>query len=282
MAVSAAQVAYREEMIAAFEVNQSLLRGTVTTEAVIKGNQAKFLVSGSGGSTAVTRGTNGLIPSRTDTNTQSTATLVEWHDKPSKTDFDIFASQGDQRSLMQRTSVGVINRQIDSDIITVLNTGSVTTGSATTASLNLVLRAKTMLQNADVPWDNNLFALVSPAFEGYLNTIDAYSSQDYIEMKTIPAGGNAWSDRPKMKYWMGVNWITHPNVPAVGTSAAKCFMYHKSAIGHAVDSRGINAMGGYNDEDHYYWYRTSVYMGSVLLQNAGVVVMTHDDTALSS
>lgn len=281
MTVSAAQIVYRDEMIAAFEVQKSHLAHTVTTEAMITGNQAKFLVSGSGGATAVTRGVNGLIPARTDSNTQKTATLVEWHDKPSKTDFDIFASQGDQRALMQRTSVGVINRKIDEDIITTLNTGTVTIGT-TTASLNLALRAKTMLQNADVPWDSNLYALVSPAFEGLLNTIDAYANMDYVDIKTMPSGGNAFTDTPKMKHWLGVNWIAHPGVPGAGTNAAKCFMYHKSAIGHAIDSRGINAMAGYNSEDHYYWYRTSAYMGSVLLQNSGVVVITHDDTALSS
>jgi hypothetical protein len=50
------QTQYRDEFIAAFEQHQSLLRDTVTTEAVIKGNQAVFLVSGSGGAEAVTRG----------------------------------------------------------------------------------------------------------------------------------------------------------------------------------------------------------------------------------
>ena len=55
----------------------SWLRQTTVTEAVIKGNQATFLVGGSGGASAVTRGINGLIPARADNLTQSTATLVE-------------------------------------------------------------------------------------------------------------------------------------------------------------------------------------------------------------
>lgn len=48
MAETAFQRQYRQEMIAGFEVNQSLLRDTVTTEAVIKGNEAEFLVAASG------------------------------------------------------------------------------------------------------------------------------------------------------------------------------------------------------------------------------------------
>lgn len=46
---------------------------------MIKGNQAVFLVSGSGGVSAVTRGINGLIPFNTVENVQNTAVLVEYH-----------------------------------------------------------------------------------------------------------------------------------------------------------------------------------------------------------
>jgi hypothetical protein len=81
MAETAPQIQYRDELVAAFEEGTSWLRQTTVTEAVIKGNQATFLVAGSGGATATTRGINGLIPARADSMTQSTATLVEWHDR---------------------------------------------------------------------------------------------------------------------------------------------------------------------------------------------------------
>ncbi len=80
MVDTAYQTQYRDEFIASFEQRSTLLRETVTTEAVIKGNQAVFLVAGSGGASAVTRGANGLIPARNDDNTQNTVTLREWHD----------------------------------------------------------------------------------------------------------------------------------------------------------------------------------------------------------
>ncbi len=74
MADSAFQIQYRQEFIAQFEQGQSWLRSVCTTEAVIKGNQAMFLVAGSGGATAVTRGLNGSIPPRVDSLTQVPAT----------------------------------------------------------------------------------------------------------------------------------------------------------------------------------------------------------------
>jgi hypothetical protein len=78
MADSAFQIQYRQEFIAQFEQGASWLQTICTTEAVIKGNQAMFLVAGSGGATAVTRGLNGNIPPRVDSLTQVPATLVEW------------------------------------------------------------------------------------------------------------------------------------------------------------------------------------------------------------
>lgn len=79
MADTAPQIQYRQELVSGFEEGMSWLRRTTITEAVIKGNQATFLVGDSGGATATTRGVNGLIPARADNLTQNTATLTEWH-----------------------------------------------------------------------------------------------------------------------------------------------------------------------------------------------------------
>jgi hypothetical protein len=281
MAVDAAQVQYRDEFIAAFEQRQSLLRESVTTEAVIKGNQAVFLVAGSGTDTAVTRGANGLIPSRGDTETQNTATLVEWHDLRRKTKFNIMASQGNQRQIMQMNSMAVMNRKTDSLILTELATGTITTGAAQTASLNLVAKAKTKLGNAGVPWDSNIWAVISPAFEGYLMQIKEFASREYIGSTPTDGADAAWRDKPRAYHWYGVNWIVHPNVAGVGTASESCFMYHKSAIGHAIDTEGMETPIGYNEEQAYSWARCSANMGPKLLQNTGVVEMVHDGSALA-
>jgi hypothetical protein len=281
MAETAFQIQYRQEFIAGFEQHQSLLRDACTTEAVIKGNQATFLVADSGAATAKTRGVNGLIPARADNLTQTTATLAEWHDLVRKTAFNVFASQGNQRAIMQATSMGVINRKIDSDILTELATGTITTGAAVTASMQLVTKAKTKLGNAGVPWDSNIFAVISPGFEGYLMQIKEFASREYVGKAPMDNADPAWRDRPMMYFWLGVNWIVHPNVTGIGTASESCFMFHKSAIGHAVDTAGIESPVGYDEEQAYSWARCSVHMGSKLLQNTGVVEMVHDASAIS-
>jgi hypothetical protein len=280
VAETAFQIQYRQEFIAGFEARQSLLRQSVTSEAVIKGNQATFLVADSGGAEASTRGVNGLIPARADNLTQTTATLVEWHDLVRKTGFNVFASQGDQRAIMQATTMGVINRKIDSDIITELNTGTLDTGAAVPATLGMALRAKTILGNNEVPMDGNVWAAITPAFEAYLLQVPEFTNANFVSMKPLDSGTPDWKDVIGFYRWLGVNWMVHPNLPGVGTSAEKCFMYHSTAIGHGVDTKGIQSPVGYDEEQDYSWARATVYMGSKLLQNAGVVVMNHDGSAL--
>jgi hypothetical protein len=280
MADTAFQNQYRQEFIHGFEQRQSLLRDTVTTEAVIKGNQAIFLVADSGSATAVTRGVNGLIPARADNLTQNTATLVEQHDLVRKTGFNIFASQGDQRRIMQETTMAVINRKIDDDIFTTLNTGSVTLGSSTTLpSIDLYQNSTVKLQNASVPWDSNITLLCQPSFLAYLEQAPEFSSADYVNVRPYAGNDANWRDRPGAYRWKNALIISHPNLPGKGTSSEKNFMYHKSAIGHAVNTGGMESVVGYDEEQAYSYARCTIYMGSVLMQNSGVVVITTDGSA---
>lgn len=277
MADSAMQIQYRQEYIHGFEQRSSLLRETVTTEAVIKGNQAVFLVADSGTAETVTRGVNGLIPARADNLTQNTATLTEEHDLVRKTGFNIFASQGDQRRIMQETTMGTVNRKIDDQITTVLNTGTVTVGStATIPNVDLFQSMSVKLQNASVPWDSNITLLCQPSFLAYLEQAPEFASADYTPVRPY-AGENAeWKDQPMAYRWRNTLIISHPNLPGKGTDSEKSFLFHKSAAGHAADTSGMNVSVGYDQEQDYSFSRCSMYMGAVLLQNAGVVVATHD------
>lgn len=280
MADTAFKTQYRDEYIAGFEQRSTLLRETVTTEAVISGNSAVFLVADSGGGTAVTRGVNGLIAARADDNTQNTCTLQEWHDLVRKTGFNIFASQGNQRMIMQMTSMGVMNRKIDSQIIDVLNTGTVTVGAASaTPTVSLFQNGRVKLSNASVPWDSNITFLCQPSYLAFLEQAPEFASADYVDVRPATGDNNpSWRDKPMAYRWRNALIIEHPNLPGKATASEKSFMYHKSAVGHAANSAGIQTAVGYNDEQDYTYARTSCFMGALLLQNAGVVVFTTDGT----
>jgi hypothetical protein len=264
-------------MIASFEEESSLLSQAVVREATVKGNTATFLVAGSGGATAVTRGVNGLIPARANDLTQTSATLAEWHDLVKVTGFNIFASQGDQRKVMQRTTMGVINRKIDSDIIAQLDAATIDTGTSTTASVALVAKAIGYLGNAEVPTQDveNMFGVITPGFHAYLMQTKEFASAEYVDVKLFSGAIK------KYLRWFGVNWIVHPNLTGVGTSTEKCYIYHRNALGYAVDTSGIKTAVGMDDEQDYSYCRVSVYMGSKLLQNAGIVQVKHDGSAFA-
>jgi hypothetical protein len=280
VAETAFQTTYRQEIVAAFERRHSVLRECCITEAQIKGNAAVFLVGGSGGAEAVTRGVNGLIPARADDLTQNTCTLTEWHDLVRKTGFNVFASQGNQIQLMQETTMSVLNRKIDDQIIDQLATATNEAGAAATpASVMLTTRAKVIL-GVNNAGGGSLHALITPAFAGYLKQAPEFSSRDYVPNQPWNRDTN---DEVQERFrWDGVDWIVHTGLPGIGTSAEDCFMWNKKAIGHAADSRGMQTPVDYNSEHDYSFARASMYMGAKLLQNAGVVVMHHDGSGFAA
>ena len=275
MATTAFNALYRQEFISAFAQRESLTRKTVTTEAQVNGSTCIFLVAGNSSDTAVTRGTNGLIPAVANSYTTKTATLVEWHDLRRETRFNIELGQGDHRRVMQMESMAVINRKIDDDIITELNTATQDTGAAATADLSMVMYGIAILGNSFVPMDGNISALISPAFYAYLMQTKEFASADFVSNKPFTSGS-------RMFTWAGVNFIVHNNLPGAGTNAEKCFLYHKNAIGHACDTANIGVKAGYDEEQDYSWARTSAFMGSKILQNSGIVVLNHDGSAYAA
>jgi hypothetical protein len=272
MSDTAFQKQYRQEFIAGFEYGESRLRGSVITETQMKGNEAIFLVADTGGAEAVTRGVDGRIPSRPDNLNQFTCLLQEWHDKVERTSFNIFASQGDGRRIMQETGRKVIMRKIDSDIITQLDTATVTAGAAAKATVGLFEKSLTILGNSevDVEEEDNMFALVTPAYRAYMRQIPEFNNGDWVEIKVL--------NRPVQKYWRwgGVNWITHPRLTGAGTASETCFLFHRNSIGHAANVSGMDVRVGYDEQDDFSWGRHSIFMGSKILQNQGIVKMLHD------
>ena len=283
MAEYAFQTQYRDEFIQGFEARATLLRSTVVTEyEKTRGNTVVFLVADSGGAAAVTRGANGLIPARADNNTQNSCTLSEWHDLVRKPRFNVFASQGDQRRIMQETTMGVINRKIDDQIITELNTGTVAVGSTgVIPSIDTVQNAQVKLQNASVPWDSNITLLCQPSFMSYLEQAPEFSKATYVDVKPFSGSqDNAnWRDKPPAYKWKNMLVITHPNLPGKATTAEKSFLYHMTACGHAADKDTLESEVDRNAEQDYSWARASMFIGAKLLQNSGVVVITGDGSA---
>lgn len=275
MAETADMIAYRQEYIAGFEQRVSMFELAATTEYVTSGNQAVFLVADSGGAEAVTRGVNGLIPSRADDNTQYTCTLQEWHDKPVKTGFNIFKSQGDQRRIMQENSVGVIKRKIDDLCIAQLSTATQDTGTSATATVAMIQRGISILGRSDVPVEeeDNMFCALSPSARAYLMEAPQFSSGDYVDIKMFNGATK------KMWRWNGCNFFISNRLSGIGTATENLLMFHRSALGYAAKKDALKVAVGYNEENDYYFARSSLYGGAKILDPSGVVILKHDGSA---
>lgn len=276
MAAEAYSVLYRKTWERAFERGATPLREMTTREFMQEGLTATFLVAASDRE-MVSRGGNGLIPADEDNLTQVPVTLEEKHDLSQKTKFNIFAGQANQREIMQAMGLNVLNREIDRAVIDILATGTVDIGSGGTFEERTVQNGLAVLGNANVNKSTGqLYGLLTPSAFQHLLGLNKASSGDYVDRKVLA------DNEPKLYRWKGVIWMEHTGLPNVGLSTAKCFMWHKSAVGHAMANGVPQATVGQNDEHDYYWVRHTVYHNAVKLQNAGIVVFQHDDTVLST
>ncbi len=273
MAQTAESILYREEFIEEFERGYSKLRATTTQESMTGSGSAVFVSAGSNSATAVNRGTNGRIPSRSDDLTQYTATLKEWHDKPILTRWRDFADQTDRRRILQMTSMKVLNRKMDDDIIEQLDTATVQyKATAEKASFEMVTDVWATLGEADVDMEDedNLFFVITPKFQKYLLQIPEFASADYVDVKPIMGPARSF------RRWAGFNWICHTGLTGKGTATEKCYAYHRNGVGNAFSASDLDTDYGYNSEDDYFYARTSGFFGSKKLLNSGIVQVLHD------
>lgn len=276
MADTAFLTLYRNEWQQAYERSgATMLRNWTTRELMVQGRDAVFLVAGSGREMR-TRGQNGLIPAASDDLTQITVRLEEEHDLSQKINFNIFAGQANQREIMRQMSFNTLNRAIDDKIIDELNTATQDTGTASIMTKRLISNALTILGNNDVPDDGQIYGLLTPAAWAHLTDDEKFANMEWVSASVLD------KPAPQMFRYQGITFMKHTGLPGKGTASAKCFIWHKSAVGHAMGNDDNMIDADYNREHAYYWVRHSVYHGAETLQSEGIVVINHDDTAYSA
>lgn len=273
MAVQAAVTRYKEEMIAGFERRTSDLMVATTREMMSSGLSVVFLVTSSGGAHAVTRGQNGDIPYNAPGNTQVTVTLTEAHAPFSLTGFDIFASQGSQTTNMQQSAWATIRRAQDDVIVAELANATQDQAAASGFNLGVVANALAALGNNNVPIGeaDQMFGLLSPAAFGYLIQQTEFTNGDYVDVKPLSGGMVR-----KMYRWAGVNWIMSSAVGGLGTSTELLYIWHRSAIGYACNVGDAKFAAGFNEEQQRSWAIATVFHAAKIIQNAGIIKITHD------
>ncbi|MBL0935516.1 MAG: hypothetical protein IBJ07_12300 [Rhizobiaceae bacterium] len=270
--VTAAQ--YRDEWIHEFQRGETYLKDTVSKETIIQGHSSATWAIAGQSSGMTERGANGLIPTRNATDRQVSAQLKEKHSLENQTNFNVFTSQGGKlRAVMQHRSRMDAAREIDDEIIRALSTATneYNSGTAITMTFDRIVDIVSELWEGNV--DERVTFLHTPKSWARLLKMQTFTSSDYVDRKPLMA------DAPRPLMFANAWHMMHNGLVGRTSNAAKMFVYAKSAVGHALATDEIKVAAGYNEEQDYSWDRATIYHRAVILQQAGVLEVTHDDTA---
>ena len=201
--------------------------------------------------------------------------------KEEVTDFEKFTSQADERAKINRSIMISVNEEIDYHILTELANAS-TSYSSSAAPITLDTATKviaTLSQNKVPIGAQDLTWIISPMMEAKLQTIQGYTSSDYVATKPLDSGGNQFSGQRKIKSWLGAGWIVHPNLPNTGTSSCTTYLVHRRAFGLAVPTSKIQYEAGRIPGELAECAVAGLMMGAKILQNAGILKFLHNDAA---
>jgi hypothetical protein len=138
----------------------------------------------------------------------------------------------------------------------------------------MVEKAKGYLGDNDVPVEeeDNMFAVVSGGFMAYLRQTTEFATRT---MST----SSRWLVRPARCCAGPASTGSSARVTGVGTSTELCYMWHRSALGYAVNVGEDSIDIGYDEKQDTSWSRATVFHGAKILQNTGIVQMKHDGSA---
>lgn len=253
---------YESEVHLAYQNQGTRLRNTVRTKNNIKGESTTFQIIGKG--TASTKTRNGTV---TPMNLEHSKVEVylkdyyagEWIDK-----MDELKTNIDERKAAAQSGAYALGRQSDKLIIDALSDATNIVGDGTaTLSLDLVLEAFATFNAADVPDDGERYGIVTPKMWNALLKIDQFAKSNYVDDKAFMKG-------TECRKWLGINWMMHTALP-VTDSVANGFLYHKSAIGHAIGSDVVSDIQWHNDHAAFF-VNNMMSQGAGLIDNSGVVV----------
>lgn len=264
---------YESEVHLDYQRVGSIIRGTVRTKSGIVGATTKFQKIGTG--TASTKTRHGNITVMNLDHTGVEATLVDYYTGEYVDALDELKTNIDERSAITKSAAMAMGRKTDELLIAAIDDATNSTPitlSTEGAIRNSFLEAVQNLRDRDVPFDGEVWGLISPRAEAALMTTKQFANADYTGA-TLPFVNPAMG---KVRSWLGVHWLVHSGLP-LSTNTRTGFIYHKSAVGHAIGSEVVSDVAWIAEKaSHFFSNRMS--QGAVLIDNNGVEELTIDES----
>jgi len=272
-----------------FQRKGSYLKEAVRVKDGVIGSTAVFQKIGKG--TATTKARHGTITPMNQDHTAPSCTLADfyagdWVDKLDEAKINI-----NERDALASGGAMALGRKCDDQITTILDTTSQSTVTLTVTSKAAILA--TSIQFSEAAWDNDVandgevYAVVTPRMWSQMMLMDQFSDSDYVG-----ANGQTFAQGPQIgkgrwKDWNGIKWKMQTGLPGAGTATAKCFIWHKSAIGYAVAAAAGNIAGNDSVSADITWHgdRSAHFINhcmsgqACMIDDSGVIEGNLDDTA---
>lgn len=252
---------FEAEVHTKYQQQGTLLRNTVRTKNNIKGSSTTFQIIGKG--TASTKTRHAQIKPMNLEHSNIEVTLAdyyagEWVDK-----LDELKTNIDERGAVAKAGAYALGRKTDDLIISALDKATnVVDGTTSGMTLALALEAFAAMNEKDVPDDGDRYAVVSPLIWNQLLSIKQFADSDYVEDKPFMKG-------KQCKKWLGINWMQHNALPK-SSGVVSCFMYHKSAIGHASGCDVTSDITWHGDYAAHF-INNMMSQGAGMIDNDGII-----------
>jgi hypothetical protein len=276
---SANAVIYRKEFVDSFHQQKSKLMGRCISESMSMGLQAVFDIADLGGELPE-RGTDGNLARLHSNDEAVTVTLKEHGGSFTVTDFEDFIKAPDQREKMHRKIVARAERTMDLQFIEALDgaTNQYNGGTAVTLTPDILGDAIATLEENDVPINpDDVTLLITPQGRRQLMKSAEYTSKDYVPVQRYDHHPDRDPDERQITSFLDVGIINSSRLKGVGTSTAKCYLFHRRAMGCAEPDGQKNFTAGFDEREHLHFASGTIRTGFKLLQQRGVLQIIHDD-----
>jgi len=272
-----------------FQRKGSYLKDAVRLKDGVVGSTAVFQKIGKG--TATTKARHGTITPMNQDHTAPSCTLADFYAGDWVDKLDEAKTNINERDAVASGGAMALGRKCDDQITTVLDTTSQATVTLTVSSI-AAIRA-TAVEFAEAAWDNDVpndgevYAVVTPRFWSQLMMVEQFSSADYVGTNGQAFNQGPQAGKGKWKDWNGVMWKMQTGLPGANTATAKCFIWHKSAIGYAIAASAGNIAGNDSVSADITWHgdRASHFVNHMMsgqacmIDDTGVIEGNLDDTA---
>jgi len=280
---------YEAKVHEVFQRQGSYLKDSVRVKDNVIGSTAVFQKIGKG--TATTKARHGTIPPMTQNHTAPSTTLADFYAGDWVDKLDEAKTNINERDAIASGGAQALGRKCDDQITTVLDTTTQTVITLTVTSKATILATAVEFAEAawanDVPNDGQVYAVVTARYWSQLMLLDQFQNSDYVAADGMTFKQGPSIGRGKWKDWMGIKWKMQTGLPGAGTATAKCFVYHKMAVGYAIAQSAGNIAGNESVAADITWHgdRAAHFVNhmmsgnAVMIDDTGVIEANLDDTA---